>query len=52
LEALDLVELIIPLKMSLFCFDFAGCGMSEGDFISLGWHERDDLEIVIDYLRG
>lgn len=25
--------------------------MSEGDYISLGWHERDDLQTVIDYLR-
>lgn len=37
--------------MSLFCFDFAGCGLSEGEYISLGWHERDDLEIVVEYLR-
>ena len=26
--------------------------MSEGEFISLGWHERDDLAVVIDYLRA
>lgn len=52
LEALDLLEPLLPLGLSLFCFDFAGCGMSEGDFVSLGWHERDDLEIVIEYLRG
>ena len=37
--------------MSVFCFDFAGCGMSEGEYISLGWHERDDLEIVVEFLR-
>jgi alpha/beta superfamily hydrolase len=38
--------------VSLFCFDFAGCGRSEGDYISLGWYERDDVEVVIDWLRA
>ena len=39
------------MNMSVFCFDFAGCGMSEGEYVSLGYHESDDLEIVVDYLR-
>ena len=26
--------------------------MSEGEYISLGYYERDDLEIVIEYLRN
>ncbi len=25
--------------------------MSEGTYISLGWHEREDLEVVIEYLK-
>ena len=29
----------------------AGCGKSEGEFISLGYYERDDLQVVTDYLR-
>ena len=51
-EALSVIECILPLGMSVFSFDFAGCGLSDGDFISLGWHERDDLETIIDYLRS
>jgi pimeloyl-ACP methyl ester carboxylesterase len=51
LEALPLVDYILPMEMSLFCFDFAGCGLSEGEYVSLGWHERDDLELVINHLR-
>ena len=47
-EALPIVDLMIPLGVSVFTFDFAGCGMSEGEYISLGWHERDDLELVIE----
>lgn len=26
--------------------------MSEGEYISLGWHEIDDVEIVVKYLRN
>lgn len=25
--------------------------MSEGEYISLGWYERDDLRHVVEYLR-
>jgi len=47
-EALPIVDLLLPMGLSVLTFDFAGCGMSEGDYISLGWHERDDLELVIE----
>jgi len=52
LEGMEIIDYILPMDMSVFCFDFAGCGMSEGEFISLGWHERDDLEKVVEYLRS
>jgi alpha/beta superfamily hydrolase len=42
---------LIPNYICLFSFDFAGCGLSEGEYISLGWYERDDAACVIDYLR-
>ena len=29
-------EYVIPRKMGLLVFDFAGCGRSEGEFITLG----------------
>ena len=51
LEALECVPYILPSNMTLMCFDFPGCGMSEGEYISLGWHERDDIEVLIDHLR-
>jgi pimeloyl-ACP methyl ester carboxylesterase len=51
LEAIDLVGFLLPANITLFCFDFPGCGRSEGEFISLGWHERDDVNIIINYLR-
>jgi fermentation-respiration switch protein FrsA (DUF1100 family) len=51
LEALNLVPLFLPLGISLFCLDFAGCGESDGEYISLGWFERDDLAECVEYLR-
>lgn len=35
----------------MLCFDFSGCGLSEGEYISLGWYERDDVDVVVEWLR-
>lgn len=43
---------MLPLNITLFCFDFSGCGLSEGEYISLGHFEKDDVAVVIDYLRS
>jgi len=51
IEALQTVDVLLPSNITMFCFDFSGCGLSEGEYISLGWYERDDVEAVIDYLR-
>jgi len=51
LEAAGLVSPLIAQNVSLFCFDAAGCGLSDGEYVSLGWHERDDLAAVVDHLR-
>jgi len=51
LEAAGLVGQFLERHISLFCFDAAGCGLSEGEYVSLGWHERDDLATVIAHLR-
>eukprot|EP00512_Aurantiochytrium_limacinum_P009703 CAMPEP_0171550556 /NCGR_PEP_ID=MMETSP0960-20121227/7137_1 /TAXON_ID=87120 /ORGANISM="Aurantiochytrium limacinum, Strain ATCCMYA-1381" /LENGTH=772 /DNA_ID=CAMNT_0012099519 /DNA_START=67 /DNA_END=2384 /DNA_ORIENTATION=- len=50
-EALETLPLILSSGMTLFALDFAGSGHSEGDYISLGWYEREDLEAAITYLR-
>ena len=51
LEALEIASYILPTNITLFCLDFAGCGKSEGEYISLGWHEREDLALIVEYLR-
>ena len=52
LEAKPAVDLLLPLGISVFCFDFSGCGLSGGEYITLGWFEKDDLETVIRHLRA
>ena len=37
--------------MEVFCFDFAGSGLSDGEYVSLGYWEKEDLAKVIEYLR-
>ena len=51
-EAFAAAEILLPLNISVFCFDFAGCGHSQGEYISLGWYEREDVEVVIEHLNA
>ncbi|CAC9511881.1 conserved hypothetical protein [Leishmania infantum JPCM5] len=48
----DGLEALFLLRegFSLFCFDFCGSGMSEGEYISLGFYERQDLVAVVEFL--
>jgi pimeloyl-ACP methyl ester carboxylesterase len=50
-DALPLLPVLLPAGMSLFAFDFAGAGQSEGEILSLGHYEKDDLTTVVDYLN-
>ena len=51
LEGLRMAPELLKRDINVFVFDFAGCGMSEGEYISLGWHEKDDLRIIIDFVE-
>ena len=37
--------------INVVIFDFAGCGLSEGEYISLGWFEKDDVRLIIDFVE-
>lgn len=52
LEALATLPHLLPSNITVFCLDLSGCGMSEGEYISLGWFERDDLACVVAHLRA
>jgi fermentation-respiration switch protein FrsA (DUF1100 family) len=43
---------LLPSNITVFTLDFSGSGLSEGDYVSLGWHEKDDLKTVVSYLRN
>ena len=49
-EAYAEVKYLLPKNICLFSFDFCGCGKSEGDYISLGYYEKEDVQCVIEYL--
>ena len=49
-ESVQLLKFLSKYDISLCSFDFSGCGLSEGEYISLGWHEKDDVDLVVKYL--
>jgi len=51
LEAISTLPVLLPFNITVFCFDFAGSGLSDGEYLSLGYYERDDLAVVVNYLR-
>lgn len=51
IEAVPVVKLLLPEDITVFSLDFSGSGKSEGEYISLGWYERDDVSTVVQYLR-
>lgn len=51
-DALDAVQSLLPLGISVFGFDFCGSGLSDGEYVSLGYFEQIDLKAVIQYLRS
>lgn len=52
IDADDIVDSYLAERIAVFSIDFGGCGLSEGEYVTLGWRERDDLECVLDYLSG
>lgn len=51
LEAADTLHVLLPRNIMVFCLDLSGSGRSEGEFISLGRHEEQDLCVVVRHLR-
>ena len=43
--------MLLPLGISVFTLDLSGSGRSEGDYISLGYFEQDDLRVAVEYLK-
>lgn len=52
IEGAFLQEFCIENGLGLCLFDFEGCGKSQGDYVTLGWHEQDDISQLVDLLIG
>eukprot|EP01087_Luapelamoeba_hula_P017630 TRINITY_DN5574_c0_g1_i1.p1 TRINITY_DN5574_c0_g1~~TRINITY_DN5574_c0_g1_i1.p1 ORF type:complete len:413 (-),score=64.95 TRINITY_DN5574_c0_g1_i1:84-1283(-) len=52
LDAVDCLHILLPYFITLVSIDFTGSGLSDGDYVSLGYYEKDDLQTVVDYLRA
>ncbi|KAL4449808.1 hypothetical protein ABPG74_008181 [Tetrahymena malaccensis] len=50
IEALTTFNYVLPHSI-LFCFDFAGAGKSDGQYVTLGINESEDLSLIIDYIK-
>ncbi|XP_062176871.1 uncharacterized protein LOC133881839 [Alnus glutinosa] len=51
-DASEAAIILLPSNITVFTLDFSGSGLSGGDHVTLGWHERDDLRAVVEYLRA
>ncbi|PIA58241.1 hypothetical protein AQUCO_00500291v1 [Aquilegia coerulea] len=51
-DANEAAVILLPSNITVFTLDFSGSGLSGGDYVSLGWHEKDDLKVVVSYLRN
>lgn len=46
LEGLSVLSLALTLGATLVAFDFAGSGQSDGEYVTLGAFEKDDLQVI------
>jgi len=51
-DALSAAQILLPMDITVFAFDFSGCGNSEGEWVTLGYKEQEDLQTVINHLRS
>ena len=47
-----MLEHCAKLRIALLVFDFAGCGKSEGEWVSLGYKEHHDLAGIIKHMKS
>eukprot|EP01103_Thecamoeba_quadrilineata_P018731 TRINITY_DN7314_c0_g1_i1.p1 TRINITY_DN7314_c0_g1~~TRINITY_DN7314_c0_g1_i1.p1 ORF type:complete len:576 (-),score=105.31 TRINITY_DN7314_c0_g1_i1:155-1882(-) len=52
LDAHDCLQILLPYNISLFTLDLSGSGLSDGDYLSLGYYEKEDVTTIVDFLRN
>ena len=50
-EGAHIPYLLCPQGINVLCIDLSGSGNSDGEFITLGYNERDDVQASIDFVR-
>ncbi len=50
---IDIIEILDFLlwDFNICSFDFSGAGHSEGDYVTLGYYEKDDIKAIVEFLR-
>jgi alpha/beta superfamily hydrolase len=38
-EGVQAANVLLPMNITVFAFDFSGCGKSEGEWVTLGYKE-------------
>ncbi|CAJ1939566.1 unnamed protein product [Cylindrotheca closterium] len=51
LEVIPQLTSLLAMGMTVVSLDFVGSGKSDGEFVSLGYYEREDLATVVAHLR-
>lgn len=51
LDAIPLLRTLLGAGVDVLALDLGGHGQSEGEHVSLGWFERDDVEDLIAHMR-
>jgi hypothetical protein len=49
-EALSQLSLVLSLGATMVSFDFCGSGLSDGEYVSLGAFEKEDLKVPVLYI--
>lgn len=52
IEVIPQLSYLLSLGLAVFAFDFAGSGKSDGEYVSLGYFEREDLSCIVAHLRA
>jgi len=51
-ESVYILRPLLKCGITVFCFDFAGSGLSDGGYTSFGFHEQQDLRCVVQHLQA
>ena len=51
IEGLHIRRFLLKRNINLCIFDFQGSGLSEGEYISLGYHEKHQVKNIVDFVE-